>query len=98
MVDRCAEIKSRRQWRNQFWQSLEEGTGKRCSECRTGVQIGSCVQRPATLQNELIDQFLDFNVPSTAQAHPMTTADREKGSVVNKTNTAYKIQDTKQLC
>jgi len=21
------------QWRNQFWQSLEEGAGKRCSEC-----------------------------------------------------------------
>ena len=20
-------------WRNQFWQSLEEGAGKRCSEC-----------------------------------------------------------------
>ena len=24
------------QWRQQFWQSLEEGTGKRCSECGTG--------------------------------------------------------------
>ena len=24
------------QWRNQIWQSLEEGAGKRCSEC--GVQ------------------------------------------------------------
>ena len=23
------------QWRNQLWQSLEEGTGKRCSECGT---------------------------------------------------------------
>ena len=21
------------QWRNQIWQSLEKGTGKRCSEC-----------------------------------------------------------------
>ena len=21
------------QWRNQFWQSLEEGAGKRCSAC-----------------------------------------------------------------
>ena len=21
------------QWRNQFWESLEEGVGKRCSEC-----------------------------------------------------------------
>ena len=21
------------QWRNPFWQSLEEGAGKRCSEC-----------------------------------------------------------------
>ena len=21
------------QWRNQIWQSLEEGAGKRCSEC-----------------------------------------------------------------
>ena len=23
------------QWRNQIWQSLEEGAGKRCSECET---------------------------------------------------------------
>ena len=23
------------QWRNQFWQSLEEGAGKRCPECVT---------------------------------------------------------------
>ena len=25
------------QWRNQIWQSLEEGAGKRCSEC--GVSL-----------------------------------------------------------
>ena len=25
------------QWRNQIWQSLEEGAGKRCSECEFGV-------------------------------------------------------------
>ena len=31
-VDSCAEIKSALQWRNQIWQSLEEGAGKRCSE------------------------------------------------------------------
>ena len=24
------------QWRNQVWQSLEEGAGKRCSECDRG--------------------------------------------------------------
>ena len=35
-VDSCAEIKCAPQWRNQIWQSLEEGAGKRCSEC------GSC--------------------------------------------------------
>ena len=29
----CAEIRMGHQWRNQFWQSLEEGAGKRCSEC-----------------------------------------------------------------
>ena len=33
-VDSCAEIKSGAlQWRNQIWKSLEEGAGKRCSEC-----------------------------------------------------------------
>ena len=32
-VDSCAEIKSALQWRNSIWQSLEEGAGKRCSEC-----------------------------------------------------------------
>ena len=35
-MDSCAEIKCAPQWRNQIWQSLEEGAGKRCSEC------GSC--------------------------------------------------------
>ena len=33
-VDSCAEMK----WRNQIWQSLEEGAGKRCSECGYAVQ------------------------------------------------------------
>ena len=28
------------QWRNQIWQSLEEGAGKLCSECGVGVVIG----------------------------------------------------------
>ena len=32
-VDSCAEIKSPLQWRNQIRQNLEEGAGKRCSEC-----------------------------------------------------------------
>ena len=38
-MDSCAEIKSTLQWRNQIWQSLEEGAGKRCSEC--GVSVDS---------------------------------------------------------
>ena len=25
------------QWRNQIWQSLEEGAGKRCSECGSNL-------------------------------------------------------------
>ena len=32
-VDSWAEINVPFQWRNQFWQSLEEGAGNRCSEC-----------------------------------------------------------------
>ena len=33
-VDSCAKIKRvPLQLRNQIWQSLEEGAGKRCSEC-----------------------------------------------------------------
>ena len=32
-VGSCAEVRRGHQWRNQFWQSLEEGAGKRCSEC-----------------------------------------------------------------
>ena len=31
------------QWRNQFWQSLEEGAGKRCSEC--GERLAIAVDR-----------------------------------------------------
>ena len=26
------------QWRYQIWQSLEEGAGKRCSECGVGAE------------------------------------------------------------
>ena len=32
-VDSCEEIKSAPSVRNQFWQSLEVGAGKRCLEC-----------------------------------------------------------------
>ena len=33
-ADSCEEInRVALQWRNQFWQSLEESAGKRCSEC-----------------------------------------------------------------
>ena len=32
-VDSCVEVKSALQLRNYIWQSLEEGAGKRCSEC-----------------------------------------------------------------
>ena len=31
--DRQTAVNRPLQWRNQFWQSLEEGAGKRCSEC-----------------------------------------------------------------
>ena len=42
-VDSCAEIKSAHSLAgNQFWQSLEEGAGKRCSEC--GTQLAVAVQ------------------------------------------------------
>ena len=51
-VDSCAEIKSiPLKWRNQIWQSLEEGAGKRCSECARDYdcfwpcyawKVGSC--------------------------------------------------------
>ena len=30
------------QWRNQFWQSLEEGARKRCRECGRAVLSSSC--------------------------------------------------------
>ena len=43
-VDSCAETKSAPQWRNQFWQSLEEGAGKRCSECgKSSVSVANRV-------------------------------------------------------
>ena len=31
------------QWRNQIWQSLEEGAGKRCSECAQGLDTQSAL-------------------------------------------------------
>ena len=33
----CGDKRVPLQWRNQFWQSLEEGARKRCSECVVGV-------------------------------------------------------------
>ena len=27
------------QWRNQLWQSFEEGAGKRCSECVADAEV-----------------------------------------------------------
>ena len=31
------------QWRNEIWQSLEEGAGKRCSECAQGLDTQSAL-------------------------------------------------------
>ena len=37
-MDSCMEIRVPLQWCNQFWQSLEEGAGKRCSKCDPGCE------------------------------------------------------------
>ena len=34
------------QWRNQIWQSLEEGAGRRCSECALDYEAHRKVRRP----------------------------------------------------
>ena len=44
-VDSWAEIVPL-QWRNQIWQSLEEGAGKRCAECAHAA-CPSVLQSPA---------------------------------------------------
>ena len=36
------------QWRNQIWQSLEEGAGKRCSECAFFVDCSHVQGKSAT--------------------------------------------------
>ena len=51
------------QCRNQFWQSLEEGAGKRCSECavlRVGVQAGLFTGR--TLES-IVTKTKSYDVP-----------------------------------
>ena len=40
------------QWRNQMWQSLEEGAGKRCSDC--GAEEESA--RPSSLKGTSSNQ------------------------------------------
>ena len=47
-VESCAEIKGLQQ-RNQVWQSLEEGAGKRCSEC--GMSVPFSCGRISTLHS-----------------------------------------------
>ena len=42
------------QWRNQFWQSLEEGAGKRCSECGEQNDRADRLARRATPTNGLL--------------------------------------------
>ena len=48
-VDSSAEIKELKplQWRNQFWQSLEEGAGKRCWECGASLHYELPWQTPS---------------------------------------------------
>ena len=69
-VDSCAEIKSVPfRWRNQFWQSLDEGAEKRCSECGTSCAWGwkTKDQHNTTLRASLSGAFLQ--TPSIAFRH-----------------------------
>ena len=56
-MDSCAEIKINiiihLQWRNQIWQSLEEGAGKRCWECALTIHC------PAEQQNQFTSEYTD---------------------------------------
>ena len=57
-VDSCVEIKSVCfQWRNQIWQSLEEGAGKRCSECATVLDV--CLTTSCSVPNAMVPSVLD---------------------------------------
>ena len=49
------------QWRNQIWQSLEEGAGKRCSECEFACE--------RERERERESSQLDFSALSTTQGH-----------------------------
>ena len=64
------------QWRNQVWQSLEKGTGKRCSECGTRVPLfclrGTEVCIPSTRSNSPGIRVSPFRLRGTGVCIPST--------------------------
>ena len=63
-VDSCAEIKSAPSTvYNQFWQSLEEGVGKRCSECELTDVVGKVDDRQhdGDLQGGIVEDTAEPN-------------------------------------
>ena len=64
-----AEIKSAPSWRNQIcWQSLEEGAGKRCSECgSSGVAFHvACVYAACSLKCWHTPNITFWHLPSNS--------------------------------
>ena len=45
------------QWRNQIWQSLEEGAGKRCSECEGDCDRQGEGEKPPDLKNATTSKY-----------------------------------------
>ena len=60
------------QWRNQIWQSLEEGAGKRGSECAPGFDVLSTGQGH-TGQDEDCKDREQLSVPLVATTNFMVT-------------------------
>ena len=55
------------QWRNQFWQSLGEGAGKRCSVCEGALVISS------HLSTEIISIRVTLSAHSVNSAEGLST-------------------------
>ena len=81
LVDSCAEIKSALQWRNQIWQNLEEGAGKRCSECAYSPAPGNECSKAVLLKTVGLNPL---PVPATQYVHPCpcTEANVASGQVL----------------
>ena len=83
-------------WRNQFWQSLEEGAGKRCSECAPN-RVLFCptaygIIPPATIDGLILKKQMENNLDELEECVDTAFAiiDQDRDGLIT-TNDIYRL-------